>query len=300
MPKYLTIILLFTLIWEASGQGCSDAGFCTLNSFKPDNPEAAAEARNQFKIGASYGAADHSISVFGSYLEYNRIINEEFEIDAKFTTLMQSGNDISEFGLSDIYLNANYNAGKSVKFTLGAKIPLTDGNRMADGLSLPMDYQSSLGTLDLIAGIGYNIKNLQFIAALQQPLTQNKNEFLSEDYPPASVLSTFQSTNNYLRKGDVLLRVSYPIKLGSKLTTTLSLLPIYHLANDNYTDSSGIEMEIEGSQGLTLNGNLYLDYEINPTSALQLNMGIPFIVRDARPDGLTRSFVVNLEYRFAF
>ena len=59
-------------------------------------------------------------------------------------------------------------------------------------------------------------------------------------------------------------------------------------------------MEIEGSQGLTLNWNLYLDYELNNDQALQLNVGSPFIVRDTRPDGLTRSFVASLEYRIKF
>jgi hypothetical protein len=77
-------------------------------------------------------------------------------------------------------------------------------------------------------------------------------------------------------------------------------LPIYHLSNDKYTNNLGIENEIKGSQGLTLNGNAYLDYEINNKNALQLNVGMPFVVRDARPDGLTRSFVVNLEYKVKF
>ena len=32
----------------------------------------------------------------------------------------------------------------------------------------------------------------------------------------------------------------------------------------------------------------------------EFNLGTPLIVRDARPDGLTRSIVLNLEYKFRF
>jgi len=78
------------------------------------------------------------------------------------------------------------------------------------------------------------------------------------------------------------------------------LLPIYHLSNDKFTDIDGIEQEIEGSEGLTLNWNIYLDYPLNDTQNLQLILGAPFIVRDARPDGLTRSFIASLDYRINF
>ena len=94
--------------------------------------------------------------------------------------------------------------------------------------------------------------------------------------------------------------MSYPVSINSKLKLTPSILPIYHLTNDKYTDEFHIIKDIEGSQGLTLNGNIYLDFEINSKNIFQLNLGMPFIVRDARPDGLTRSFIANLEYRVKF
>ena len=47
-------------------------------------------------------------AVFGTYLDYRREVNDRLSVDAKLTTLSQSGNDISTFGLSDIYVNGNY------------------------------------------------------------------------------------------------------------------------------------------------------------------------------------------------
>jgi hypothetical protein len=298
--RFIITILLLSLTCSIKGQGCSDAGFCTLNSFKPNNSDIEPGAINRFKIGAAYGDADHSISIFENYLEYNRQVNEKLGIAIKIKSLFQDGNDISVFGLSDIYFNASYKLTEKANLTLGVKIPLSNGNKSKDDLPLPMDYQSSLGTFDLIMGIGYEIRNFQLIAALQQPLSQNNNEFISDNYPVNSKIRTFQSTNKFKRSGDVLLRVSYPIKMGEKFKLTPSILPIYHLTNDKYTDTSGQENDISGSKGLTLNGNVYLDCRINDSNAIQLNSGIPFVVRDARPDGLTRSFVLNLEYIYFF
>ena len=295
--KFILIVtILFAIGASYSyGQGCSDAGFCTMNSFKPNNTDSTEVLNNQFKIGVFYGKADNSISVFGNYLEYNRQLSKKFGLDAKLTTIAQDGNGISAFGLSDIFLNANYKVNEKVKLTLGAKTPLSDASNTRNNLPLPMDYQASLGTFDLIFGIGYEIKKIQVVAAIQQPLTQNENQFIAKNY-----LSSFQSTNKFKRSGDVLLRISYPITIDSKLKLTPSILPIYHLTNDKYTEDSNVQKEITGSQGLTLNANAFLDYEFNSKNIIQLNLGIPFIVRDSRPDGLTRSFIANIEYRIKF
>lgn len=246
------------------------------------------------------GKADNSIAVYGTYLEYNRQLNKKTGIDLKLTSIAQNGNNISVFGLSDAFVNANYTPNEKIKLTAGFKIPLSNASASRDNLPLPMDYQSSLGTLDLILGIGYEIWKIQCFAAIQQPLTQNDNQFIATDYPENSPLRGFQSTRRFKRAGDVMLRVSYPISAGSKFRITPGILPIYHLKNDTYTDELNVEKEIAGSSGLTLNGNLYLDYQINTRNALQLNLGMPFVVRETRPDGLTRSFILNMEYRNRF
>lgn len=296
---YSTFVFLLTTNYSKA-QGCSDAGFCTINSIKPNSTDSIQVLKNQFKIGSSYGKADNSISIFGSYLEYNRALNEKFGLDAKLTTLAQNGNEIATFGFSDIYLNTNYKVSEKIKLTLGTKIPLSNSNKTSENLPLPMDYQASLGTFDLIFGVGYTLHKTQLVFAVQQPLTENKNQFLASHYPINSKLTAFQSTNKFQRGGDVLFRVSHPVDLSSKIKFTPSLLPIYHLANDKYTDEFNNKLEITGSQGLTLNGNIYLDFYINHKSSIQFNFGMPFIVRETRPDGLTRSFIMNLEYKINF
>jgi len=298
---YSFCFLLFAMSSSLlQAQGCSDAGFCTVNSLKPHQNDSISAQKNQLKVGFSVGKADNNITAYSQYAEYSRQINSKFSINAKVTSLSQVGNDISTFGLSDVYLSTNYRLNKNLSVTLGTKIPLTDGNKIKNGGNLPMDYQTSLGAFDLIVGAGYQIKKLQLVAALQQPLTQNNNQFVAENYPVNSPLRNFHTTKDFKRSGDVLFRVSYPFKITDKLQITPGLLNIYHLSNDQFTDTFGTEREIEGSKGLTVNGNLFFDYNLNEVHALQLSLGAPFAVRDVRPDGLTRSFIANLEYSFKF
>lgn len=297
--KIFCTFLLILSIQFSFAQGCSDAGFCTISSLKPSDKDSVHTKLNQLKVGSFVGSANHPILVYGAYLEYNRQLNSKFGADIKLSSLAQKGNGISVYGLSDLFVNVNFAATPSLSLTLGTKIPLSGANRTLDGLPLPMDYQSSLGTFDLIFGIGYQIKKFQLVAAIQQPITQNKNTFFPFLYPESSPLNSFQSTNQFERSGDVLLRFSYPIEVLKRVVVTPSILPIYHLSRDRYTDGVLVK-EIEGSQGLTLNGNLYIDCTLDEKSSLQLNAGIPFLFREARPDGLTRSFIVTLEYRVKF
>lgn len=303
--RNFTCVLLTVAAWglssnDSRGQGCSDAGFCTINSFKPNSTGEKKQLASHVKVGAFGGTADNSISVFGTYVEYGKRLSKRVAIDAKVTTIAQTGNNISTFGLADIFISTTFQVDKNIRLTLGAKAPLMNANKTQNNVPLPMDYQSSLGTFDFVAGIGFQLKKWQLMAAIQQPLTQNNNQFFASSYPNDSKLRSFQSTNGFKRAGDVLLRVAYPVTLHSKWKFTPSLLPIYHLANDRYMDENRIEREIIGSRGLTLNANTFIDYEINTKNAIQLNIGIPLVIRDVRPDGLTRGFIASLEYRINF
>ena len=301
MPLKIKTFLLISFyvfkIGQALGQGCSDAGICTIENIKPGGPSYLTP--NQFSVGIGYGNADHGIRVLTPYISYNRQFSK-LSLEGRLTSINQAGMETSVYGLSDLYLILNYSLTENLQGTLGIKLPLADGNRRLDGLPLPMDYQSSLGTFDLLMGVSYTINKLRLAAAYQQPLSQNMNSFLVDDYPADSDFRKFQSTNNYIRKGDLLLRLSYPVKLGNSIVLTPSLLPIYHLDDDLFTDLSSIERPISGSQGLTLNVNLFLDIPVGDNDNLQLNLGAPLVARQARPDGLTRSFVVNLEYQVKF
>jgi hypothetical protein len=296
-PAFFTLLLAFFPLAISFAQGCSDAGVCSLNAFKPrdENPSSS-----HLKVGLTNGLADYDIAVFGAYLEYGKQFNEQLGMDIRLGALGQSGNDVSVFGLSDIYLNGTYALNDKSALALGVKIPLSLADRTQYGLALPMDYQSSLGTIDLLLGFRHSFGRLQFMAGYQQPLTDNDNAFFAEAYPASSKLREIQTTNQFQRMGDVLLRFSYPLKLNQKWSITPSILPIYHLGEDQFTNASGKQQAIKGSDGFTLNGNVFVDCRIGEKGSLQLSLATPFVVRETRPDGLTRAYVAGLEYQIRF
>ena len=293
--KKVIFILANLVFGMMHSQGCSDAGFCTLANFKPMTIEEK-PLENTFKTGVSVGGADHNITIVSIYKEYN-YKKDNYSFGAKATFMAQIGSQVQTGNIGDIYITNGYSFFKDFNATLGIKMPLTDGNLTKDKNILPLDHQSSLGTVDLILGASYKIKNVQVALGFQQPLSQNRNQFSSENV--IGTFENYQTTRNYKRAGDVMLRVSYPFEFN-KFKITPSVLPIYHLSNDLYTDATNVEREISGSQGLTINGNVYFDYKLNNKNAFQFNFGMPFVTRIARPDGLTRSWIATLEYAFSF
>ena len=294
------LLLCFYVLPDASAQGCSDAGACTIDALRPAASSTVMKKISKVSSGVSIGSADYGITVFGGNLGYSGRFTDKWSADVRLTFLAQAGNEISAFGPGDVFLNVNYQASQKLVLTVGTKIPLTKADRVLEGVPLPMDYQSSLGTLDLIAGVKYTTAKWQWALAAQLPLRQNENAFFPSLYDTTSILSTIHATNAFHRQADILLHISRPIWMSDKVTFTPGLLPIYHLSEDHYTDVDGIVKNIEGSDGLTLNGTVYIEIKLNTTNILDFSLGFPFIVREARPDGLTRSFVFGVGYAAEF
>jgi len=167
---------------------------------------------------------------------------------------------------------------------------------------LPLDYQSSLGTYDLVGGISYLFKKrIDISAGVQIPvINNNKNSFFTDEYSDTRV-NNFASTNLFERKPDALLRLGYflPIQKQS-ISIKPNLLFIYHLGDDNYTNRFNTKQAITGSNGLTLNAGINLVKTFANKNELELIAATPLIVRDVRADGLTRSAVLNIQYKVAF
>ena len=274
-------------------QGCSDAGFCTSENMKYGT--TVDSLKHTLKFGVNQGSADFDISVFGMYLEYKYQVSRKVNLGTRVNYTSQSNDAISSSAISDGYIIADYLFNQTVSASIGLKIPFTDGNVKENGFALPVDLQPSLGTYDLVLGLSKKYNNLFFSLGYQQPLNKNKNSF----FKPLNT-NEFFTTNQFKRAPDLLLRVGYNYEINNKWKLSPSLLPIYHLANDTFEDVTNQEVQINGSKGLTLNASLLVQYAFNEKNAFEVNFAAPFIVRDARPEGLTRSYVVNVEYKFRF
>ncbi|WP_428224929.1 hypothetical protein [Flavobacterium sp.] len=297
--KFLSIALVSLGAQSFWAQGCSDAGFCSVgNPFKV----AQQNVKNQLEIGAGYGLGEEGTTIVNSYLSYTRLFSEKFGVNAKFTGQMANGDFGTRANVGDVFLTGNYKFNPNsdnAKWSglLGLKIPLTGANDKINNVSLPMPYQSSLGTFDIIAGVETSLKKFDFNLAAQIPLNDNKNSYLTSLAPTAK----FESTNLFHRQPDVLFRSTYKLLFANeKLTLKPNLLFIYHLGNDSYENQFGKRVTIEKSSGLTINGNVIANYKLGESSSIETSLAGPFLFRESRPDGLTRSFTFGVSFKQGF
>lgn len=304
--KKVTCITVFMLLAAHSfSQGCSDAGFCSLGILK--NQQAQGQYKNSFSIGLNYGNGEQQTSSINPYLEYARKLNNRFSVQAKVTAVYASGFLGSKFNLGDAFGFVTYSMPSKNKqhgFTLlaGIKVPFTSSNdKNSNGKPLPLDYQSSLATLDAIAGVNFIAnKKWELNAGVQIPvINSNKNSFFPDEYNDARI-AKFVATNKFERKSDLLLRLGHYFSLPKGISIKPNLLAIYHMGNDTYEDRFGKRQSISNSQGLTLNGGIVTTKSFNQKNELELVAATPLIFRDVRPDGLTRKAVINLQYKFNF
>jgi len=173
-----------------------------------------------------------------------------------------------------------------------------------------MPYQSGLGTLHLLLGAQYRYKRWSAELAYQHVLSQgNENLFYHEAWDgDEDAIKYFESL--YLeRANDAVVRLQYALPIG-RLSIQPGVLAIYHLGLDSRLEMDGtrslwdveplIRRDVEGSDGLTLNLTVDARYRLSNRWALELAYGSPMITREVRPDGLTRSLILNMGVRYAF
>ena len=299
MKKILLLLVLIFVTTFSFAQGCSDAGICSIgNSFQSKEKEF----KNNIEISAIFGAGEADVTYFSPYISYGRKVNERFSWSSKVTFSAANGSFGTRAAFGDGYLIGNYTFDTKNKtqwsVLLGSKIPFTSSNLKINGFSLPLDYQSSLGTFDLFLGTNYKYQNWDFNAAIQIPVfNNNKNSYFAE----YSGTDDFLTTNLFERRSDALFRTTYTIKtLNNKFTFKPNVLFIYHLGEDSFENIYGKRQSYIGSEGLTINGNLISTYNFNRQKSIELSLAAPFVVRDIRPDGLTRSFVLAIQYKILF
>ncbi|MGV1012210.1 MAG: hypothetical protein ACOYBS_07145 [Flavobacterium sp.] len=298
--KKIVIISTFVLFSNfIFAQGCSDAGICTINhAFQTDEKEL----KNIVEVATIFGAGETDVTYISPYISYTRKFNEKFAVTTKVTFSSANGNLGTSADFGDAFIIGNYTFkeknNKKWSALAGWKIPFTNSNRKINDLSIPLEYQSSLGTLDLFLGTNLKYKKWDFNTTVQIPISNNnKNSYFKE----FSNSSDFPTTNLFQRKSDALVRATYSIKTkNEKFTFKPNVLFIYHLGEDTYQNVFGNRKNIKGSDGLTINGNLITTYNFNKKNSLELSLATPFLIRDIRPDGLTRKFVAGLIYKISF
>jgi len=315
MNKYIVLAFLMVILTSAKGQGCSDAGFCTMGAMKPDQDY---NKRIDFKlrsisINAYYGTTTLTPIVKVLTADATFSLGDKTFVQIKIPYQTVTGNLGETSGLGDISLSLSrtmLNTSKgTLSATIGTKIPSNDSDLENNntpfgvGGDLPMYYQVSLGSYDLIAGAAWINDKWLFATGIQIALTQNKNDFRWgqwAEYPDQSYLLAYDLSNDLLRGIDVMIRVERNWRF-TNFNFSFGLLPIYRITKDERLNFNTNERQKEpGTTGLALSMLFGAGYNFNINNGIKLIIGKKLIDRDVNPDGLTRNEVYSFTYVYRF
>ncbi len=312
--KTVIIFALLLLPYLALGQGCSDAGFCTMGAMKPAqdfNKKVPVKLRS---VGLTLyeGQSNTSPIIRAGIVDFGLLIAGEYDLQVKVPYMRVDGNFASTSDIGDISLSLTKNLQSTPEYnimgTLGAKIPTNNSDLKPSGRQsvLPMYYQTSLGTFDFIAGATFINREWMLSAGYQQPIIHiNENTF----EPTEEKWAWYEGGMDYVRKhdgskmlkrgADIMMRLERNFRM-SRLNLSIGLLPIYRITKDQVLNDNDEYVKLDGTTGLALSGLAGLNYKFNVFSSIQLIYGHKITDRDVNPDGLTRKHVINLSYNYNF
>jgi hypothetical protein len=281
-----------------------------MGAMKPDQPF---NKKIEFRLRSmelSFYRATTTLTpvVMVATADLNFGINSKTFFQVKLPYQSVSGTLGNTSGLGDISICLTRTLvskdGFDINLSVGGKIPTNDANKKEDGLPLPMYYQTSLGTYDLIGGISLITRDWLFATGIQHAFNKNGNEFLWKPWidnsdHSAKYIEKYGRANQLKRGTDIMFRAERNFRF-SRLNFSLGLLPIIRLNKDVFEDAAGNKIKQEGTTGLALSGIFTSGYQFNVKSGVRLLVGHKIVQRDKNLDGLTRNLVTTLSYCYRF
>ncbi|MEN8248076.1 MAG: hypothetical protein ABFS32_04035 [Bacteroidota bacterium] len=326
--NYLRAFLLSSamlLVHQSWSQGCSDAGFCTMGAMRPDQ---AYSKKINFKlrsveISQYRGKTTLSPLVYVANLDVSIGITPKTGFQVKLPYQWTTGNFGQAAGMGDISLSVTRNLGRIKDFelnaTIGMKIPSNNSNLVSqgrkvpgsEGLPLPMYYQVSLGSWDVVAGASLINENWLFAVGYQNALTPNENNFKWSDWDPVykegngvSYVHKYPRATKLKRGSDVMLRVERNFRFA-RYNFNVGLLPIYRITHDQRIEDpsvpeSTVYEKVDKTTGLALSALGGFGYNFNVNNSIKITYGRKLTQREINPDGLSRHDVMIVAYLYRF
>ena len=318
-----TVLLGCLFSMQVAAQGCSDAGFCTMGAMKPDQ---AYSKKINFKLRSiefsQYkGSTTLTPIVYVANLDVSVGISQKTGFQVKLPYQWTTGNFGQAAGMGDISLSITHNVHRFKNFelnaTVGMKIPsnnsdlASQGRKVpgSEGLVLPMYYQVSLGSWDIIAGASLINERWLLAIGYQNALTANNNTFKWGDWDPiyqdgnaVGYVHEYDRATKLKRGSDIMMRVERNFRFA-RYSFNLGLLPIYRITKDQIIDSPtgvGEYKELDGTTGLALSALGGFGYNFNINNTVKFTYGRKLMQREVNPDGLTRHDVMIIAYLFRF
>jgi hypothetical protein len=304
----LSAALLATNI-SANAQGSSDPGLGSVGAMRPasalsfNDGEEHEYQRTHIGLGVAFAKGEREIRV--PYQDYGY-----FDVRLPINAIRGELGNV--YGLGDLAFSythlftSPYHEDWTIQVTGGGIFGMTTANQ-EDGKTrpLPMAYQSSMGSTDVIAAANFKYKEYLTVGlGFQQPVFRyNENEYDRTNKVNDLVYNNpdYQVARKLYRQGDMMLRIEGTLATD-RVGISGSPLLIYHLANDLYTDRNGLLRELKGSQGLTLNGvaNAFLRIGRRGQMKIDVTASLPIVKRDATPEGLSREWFILPRFTYFF
>ncbi len=242
----LSIIFISAFISFTKAQGCSDAGFCTVGSnadyssekFQSTNDTSLSKPKKHFvKVGLGNALGEQSVFILTPTIEASFQLHARSSISIKTNLQASFGNLANKFGIGDIIISNSTNLLSKEKHQLilniGTKLPTGRATtKDKNKVELPMVYQSTLGTVDLLLGLNYKFNyKLGIVNAAvgyQQPLINlNKNSAI-ENFDTLNAKSFNRKSakfvaSSFLHCSIISASLSITCKASSILILSISL-----------------------------------------------------------------------------
>ncbi|MBL7683620.1 MAG: hypothetical protein JNK00_09700 [Flavipsychrobacter sp.] len=295
MLKTIAFSILTISTINVYAQGCADAGFCSVGAMQHGLLKEKGD-RNTAGFSVAVASGEKRAWVISPQLEIKAIVNNNSYIDIKLPYQIVTGNLGGNFGIGDLISTYTHriktkNEKLKMNYTAGLRVGLGNADDQLNGKSLPMAYQTSLGTTDVILGISANVgKYFVLAAGIQQPVLQYNDNGYHTIQNRDSIETVYFSSRHLRRAGDALLRIE--AKKDWKHTGIHGgPLLLYHLTDDKSILADGTQITLQNSAGFTININLGFYYRTDKW-VFDFTVAGPVYARDNRPDGLTRNAIV--------
>ena len=300
--KCLPILFAFVMMGgNAMAQGCADAGFCSVGAMQ-HGKQKTDTLHNTIGFSAAVASGEKLSWVISPQLEIKTFIDQRSYLEVKLPFQIVTGNLGTNLGVGDLIATYTHRVStkktdKQLYYTIGMRFGLGNGDDALNAKPLPMAYQTSLGTTDVILGLSTNIgKYITLAAGIQQPVLQYNRNGYHTTADRDSIETVYFSSRYLQRAGDALLRVEAK-KDWKHSGIHGGPLVLCHLANDKSIRANGDKIELQNSAGFTVNVNLGYYYSTEKW-VFDFTIAAPVYARENRPDGLTRNAIVIPRFTF--
>jgi hypothetical protein len=293
---FLSLGILIVTIGYANlfGQGCSDAGICSVQGYTTESEKQdSGFTPSFFRFSAGYALGEkftHQLFlqpelVIGIVKGTQVILRAPYQINTGKAGFTYDFGDPMVLISHQLHLNQDC----AISGLAGIRFP---ANRAAKN-SLPMPYQTSLGTIDGLLSFEIQYKSWSIRTGYQRVLKhQNENAYLAP-FENLGDDPVFFSSRRLRRGNDWMLRADYGFNF-TKWRFTPGALMVWRLRKDQYLTEQGLMMSYPLSSGPTFNIVLQGFIPIGQKWFIEPLLASPILAREERPDGLTRNLVASM------